>query len=285
MLSRINFILKSSRPGLWFPALWLYFLPLSQKDFWLETDFWLGLAFVTFPINFIIYAWNDYVDYETDQLNPRKDSYLFGARGSKEELKIIPKALIIIQAICYIFFIWYEGWEMAVLFSVLILVLLAYNYPKKGFRNTPPLELIAQFGYLLLVPFSIILNETEHLSIMTYVYLCFFAMQSQLIGEVMDIEPDRKANRHTTATKLGIFNTKLLIIGIVCLEAALLIFYFDDIFFGGMLVLAVIWLLMDLFIIFKNKIYTLKEMHLFAYSSNLIALASMVYVWWSGVLS
>ena len=77
-----------SRPGLWFPTLWLYFAvlprPLPIEDY----RFWLGLVFVTFPLNFVVYGWNDTLDAATDALNPRKDSYLFGARPTDRQLLV-----------------------------------------------------------------------------------------------------------------------------------------------------------------------------------------------------
>ncbi len=284
MIRTLVFWLKVSRPGLWFPALWLYFLPLSGMDVWEQTNFWLGLVFVTFPLNFIIYGWNDIVDYETDRHNPRKDSFLFGAQGSREQLSALKIPLVVLQLLFYGFFIAWLGLEAAALFSILFLVLLAYNFPNKGFRNTPPLELFAQFGYLLIVPFSMMLNQTSEVPYITYFYLVLFAIQSQLIGEVMDIEPDKKAQRKTTATQLGMKRTKFLIIFIVALEVSLLFFVYQDFIFGGMLALGLIWLLLDLFLIFKNRTYSLSEMKLFGIGSNVIALLSMIYVWWSGVL-
>jgi len=62
----------------------------------------------------------------------------------------------------------------------------------------PGLDLAAQFGYLLVVPFSIMVNDLADLRWLTYFYLLLFAVQSQLIGEVMDITPDRQAGRTTT---------------------------------------------------------------------------------------
>jgi 4-hydroxybenzoate polyprenyltransferase len=32
----------------------------------------------------LIYGWNDIVDYEADRLNPRKGTFLFGARGTPD---------------------------------------------------------------------------------------------------------------------------------------------------------------------------------------------------------
>ena len=93
----MKFYLKVSRPGLWFPTIWLYMLPFGGHQFWVEPMFWLGLLYVTFPLNFLIYGWNDIVDYETDQVNPRKDSFLFGAKGTKAQLAELPKAIAKVQ--------------------------------------------------------------------------------------------------------------------------------------------------------------------------------------------
>jgi len=65
-MKQLLFYLKVSRPGLWFPTIWLYMLPFGGHQFWVEPMFWLGLLYVTFPLNFLIYGWNDIVDYETE---------------------------------------------------------------------------------------------------------------------------------------------------------------------------------------------------------------------------
>ena len=131
-----------------------------------------------------------------------------------------------------------------------------YNLPKNGLRSRPPLELLCQIGYVLIVPFSMFLNQTAEIPWQTYFYLLLFAWQSHLIGEVMDIEPDRASGRKTTATVVGIKATKLIIIGIVVLEVFLLFTVFKTYIFGGMLALGLIWLLLDLFLIYKTETYT-----------------------------
>ena len=78
--------LKVSRPGLWFQTIWLYVLPLSAGADWRDPVLWLGLLWVCFPLSGLVYGWNDWVDWEIDQHNPRKDSWLFGARAPKETL-------------------------------------------------------------------------------------------------------------------------------------------------------------------------------------------------------
>lgn len=285
MLNQVLFYLKVSRPGLWFATIWLYILPTSQMEsIWQSGAFWYGLFYICFPLNFLVYGWNDIVDYEVDKLNPRKDSFWFGAKGSKEQLNNLWKAILYVQIIFAPLIIWIAGAEVILIFLAFLLINGLYNLPEKGLRSRPPFELICQVGYLLIVPFSISINETEALPWQTYLYLLLFAFQSHLMGEIMDIEPDKKAGRKTIATILGKIKTKLLIIFIVFLEVLLLFVIYKEMIFGAMLSIGLLWLILDILIIYKTKNYSMGEMKLFAISSNIIALVSMAYVWYSGCL-
>ncbi len=279
------FLLKSSRPGLWFCTIWLYLLPTSQMDsIWSSFPFWFGLFYVSFPLNLLVYGWNDYVDVSADKLNPRKDSFLFGARGTEEEVRSLPKAIITTQLLCLPYLVYLSSAYFLLLFTAFLVISWLYNLPNGGLRSKPPLELLCQIGYLLVVPISILLNDTSQLPIWSYAYLLLFAWQSHLIGEVMDIEPDAKAGKTTTAVLIGMRKTKLLIILFVALEIGILAVVIQDYFFAGFLGLGLVWLMIDLFIVYKTKIYSLAEMKLFGYLSNLMAIISMSYVWLSGCL-
>ena len=221
LFNKLIFYLKVSRPGLWFATIWLYLLPTSQlTDIWSSVPFWIGFFFVCFPLNFLVYGWNDIVDREIDQVNPRKDSFLFGARGTESQLSELKWAIAIIHGICLPVLLFYTNWKMLILFSGILIINGLYNLPKNGLRSRPPLELLCQVGYLLVAPFSILINDLSGLSWVTYFYLLLFAWQSHLIGEVMDIVPDRAAGRRTTATVIGIVKTKWLIIGIVVIAVS-----------------------------------------------------------------
>ncbi len=284
MLSKLSFWLKVSRPGLWFATIWLYLLPTSQMNLLDEPSFWIGLFYICFPLNFLVYGWNDVVDYEIDLKNPRKDSFLFGARGSKEQLNHLWKPILITQLIMLPFLIYYGSFLILILISCQILINALYNWPKHGLRTRPPWELLCQIGYLLVVPFSVIINETGAIPNLTYFYLFLFAVQSHMIGEVMDYHPDKASGRITTATKVGIKNTKLIIIGIVATEVALMIFFFNEWIFGGFLACALLWLILDLFFIYKTEEYSLNQMKLFGWMSNIVAFVTVAYVWQSGCL-
>ncbi len=285
-LSTLRFVLQSSRPGLWFSTIWLYMLPTAQmENLAASWSFWAGLLYVMLPLNLLVYGWNDIVDRDTDRLNPRKGNFLFGARGSDQQLTLLPRFIVIAQLIFYPVLLWAGGWAMAVLLLAQLGVMALYNHPTRGWRSRPPLELTCQVGYLLVVPFSILLNDGAHLSLWAYIYLSCFAMQSHLMGEVMDIVPDRTTKKYTTATTIGARNTKFIIIALVVIEVVIVTQIFDDWIFGGMLLAGLVWLLVDLFILFRDKQYSLWQMKLFGFGSNAIAFASIAYVWWSGCLS
>ena len=284
-LRNFLFYLKVSRPGLWFATVWLYLLPTSQMDgIWMSIEFWIGLIYVTFPLNFLVYGWNDMVDKETDKHNPRKDSYWFGARGTDHQLDNLWKPILVVQATYGVLLLYLMGWKILLLMGIFIVINGAYDFPGRGLRSRPPLELLCQVGYVMTVLFSVYINDTAPLPCLTYVYLFLFACQSHLMGEVMDIEPDRKAGRKTTATLLGIMKTKVLIICIVAIEVCMLVFLYHDWIFGGILALGLLWLLLDLLFIFKTRRYTVTQMKLFGAMSNGVAIVSMAYVWWSGCL-
>jgi 4-hydroxybenzoate polyprenyltransferase len=273
------FCLKTSRPGLWFPTIWLYTLPIAGQDVWSVPAFWIGLLYATFPLNFLVYGWNDMVDQETDRLNPRKDTYLFGARGSDSELNRLPKSILIVQLFSWPILLFFGSWQMALVALGIIFFCWIYNAPNWGFRGLPPLELLSQVGYLLVLPLSCLLNQVALPSIDVWFYLFLFCTQSQLIGEVMDIEPDRQAGRDTTATKLGRVGTKILIIGVVLAETLLVWLHFGDSIFGAGLLGFLLWLLLDVFVLYANKAYTMRDFKLLGIGSNIVALLSMIYVW------
>ncbi len=146
-MQQLVFLLKSSRPGLWFCTLWLYLLPTSQMDsIWSSIPFWFGLFYVSFPLNLLVYGWNDYVDVSADKFNPRKDSFLFGARGTDKEVKSLPSAIILTQLLCLPLLIYFCGISFLILFIAFLMISWLYNLPNGGLRSKPPLELLCQIG-------------------------------------------------------------------------------------------------------------------------------------------
>lgn len=258
-----------------------------------QVSFWLGLGFVTFPLNFVVYGWNDTMDAATDAINPRKDSYLFGARPTAEERSRLPGLVAVVggvSAVALVVASWHGGGQVRALSLLLVLAAIAlvnwlYNNAEGGLKQRPPWELLAQAGYLLVVLVSCLLNDLPLPGLPVWAYLSMFAVQSHLIGEVMDVEPDRGAGRRTTATVLGVRQTKLLILALVLAELIVVSVWIDAVPLSLMLVAAALWLVFDSLWLFRGRqTYTLREMRIAGLGSNLLALLSAAYVWYSGCL-
>lgn len=73
-------------------------------------------------------------------------------------------------------------------------------------------------------------------------------------------------------------------LALLLLESFLVWYWFKDLVLALFLLVFSIWLVLDVFIYFKDKPYTLAQMKLFGYAINLSAILSMVWVLYSGKL-
>ena len=277
--------LKISRPGLWFPTIWIYLVPFDiESCFWQKPLFWLGLLFVTFPLNYLVYGLNDYNDFKADEFNKRKGNYLFGAKSTKAQLAKVPKRTFYIITPFVICFTIFSGWKILLLLIFMVIINMIYNFNPFRIKERPPFEIFIQIGYVVTALFSVQLNELDMLPLETLLYLTLFAFQAHIAGEIMDIEPDVKANKKTTATIIGRKNSKILMLLLLLIETYILAFWFEDYVLSGFLGMFSIWLILDIFIFFKNKNYTVKQMKLFGLAMNISALLSMIWILYSGNL-
>jgi len=277
--------LKISRPGLWFPTLWIYLVPFSSENgFWKTIPFWLGILFVTFPLNYLVYGLNDYNDQEADAINDRKGNFLFGAKASREQLIHVPRKVIIVILPFILLFSFMSGYKMFLLLIAMVVFNVIYNFKPFRFKERPPFEIFIQIGYVLTVYFCTELNTLEAIPWQTSVYLMLFAFQAHIAGEIMDIEPDLISGKKTTATILKRKKTKLLMLLLLMVEVYILWFWFKDVVLAAFLALFSIWMFLDVFILFKEKPYTLSQMKLFGYAINISAIISMAWALYSGTL-
>ncbi len=277
--------LKISRPGLWFPTIWIYLVPFSlQSNFWQDTLFWIGLFFVTFPLNYLVYGLNDYNDLKADAVNERKGNFLFGAKSSKEQLASVPKKIAFLLLPFIIYFTYVSGFKMLLLLLFMIVVNIIYNFKPFRIKERPPFEICIQVGYVVTAFFSVLLNDLQMMPWQTILYLSLFAFQAHIAGEIMDIDPDLKAGKRTTATLIGRKNTKFLMLALLIIETYILSVWFQDYVLAGFLAVFSLWLMLDIFIFFKEKPYTLSQMNVFGYAINLSAILSMFWILYSGKL-
>ena len=220
LLGELSFTLKASRPGFWLTTIWFYLMPHGGCFDAHNGAFWLGLVYVTLPLGMLIYAGNDLSDAETDRLNPRKDSFLFGARPTPDQLFELPWRIALIQVPFVALFVAIWGFKSLIWFAVLAGGSALYNRKSGGAKDYPIFDLLFQCGYLLVFVLSDWTRGTVS-SWPIYAFGWVFAMHSHLFGQIMDITPDARAGRLTTAVWLGPVRAKLLIAALLTCEVAL----------------------------------------------------------------
>ncbi len=281
----VKFLIKASRPGLWLTAVWFYLLPLGQRHVFQSAQFWAGLIYVTLPLGLIIYGWNDIADAEIDRFNPRKGTFLFGARGSHEQLRQLPLYIAVVQIVFAAGFLYFDSARILLWFLGLVLFTAIYNLPRYGLKSHPPFDILNQAGYLLVFVLSSWLNHVPQLSWPAMLFGAMFAMHSHVFGEIMDIEPDQASGRRTTATVIGVIRSKVLICALLLVEAGLVWKRFGDFWISGALFFGVLWFLFDALVLWRDRSYSLAQMQVFMLGWNAIAIASMPWVWKTATLA
>lgn len=284
-MNRFLLDLKISRPGLWFPTIWIYLVPFgNQVNFWESWRFWLGVFFVCFPLNYLVYGLNDYNDEKADAVNDRKGNFLFGAKAPRKHLDGLLKKISLVILPFVLIFTYLSGLKMFLILVLIILVNILYNFKPFRIKERPPFEILIQVGYVTTAFFATELNNLEVVSWQTLTYLSLFAFQAHIAGEIMDIEPDLESGKRTTATLLKRKNAKLLMLALLLLESFLVWIWFKDLVLATFLLGFSIWLLLDVYVFFKDKPYTLSQMKFFGYAINVSAILSMAWVLYTGKL-
>ncbi|MEO7676434.1 MAG: UbiA family prenyltransferase, partial [Verrucomicrobiota bacterium] len=249
-------------------------LPLAQHHVFGSRGFWIGLFFVTFPLGILIYGWNDIMDAESDRHNSRKGTFLFGARGTPSQLRNLPRVIASAHLPFLVLFSVWQGPRMLLWYAALVFATALYNLPGVGFKNHPLFDMLNQSGYLLVFYLSSALNGVPQLPPSTFLFGALFAMHSHLLGQIMDVVPDRLAGRRTTATVIGIIRTKYLLATLLLCESALVFFVFHDWAIGGFLVMGSLWFIIDVAKLFRDHSYPIWLTRLFLIGWNIMAIGS-----------
>jgi 4-hydroxybenzoate polyprenyltransferase len=282
--SQLVFLLQVSRPGLWSTTALFYLMPLGRADFLHSGKLWLGLFFVLFPLGLVLYGVNDIVDAETDALNPRKGTFMFGSRGAREQLAALKWQIAAVQLPFAVAFYFLVGPRILWWYALLLLAVGVYNAPGIAWKGRPPFDVLIQASYLLVFVLSSWLNNVAQLPWQTFLFGALFAMHSHIFGEVMDIEPDRMTGRRTTATLIGRVRAKSLIATFLAVETVLVQIYFRDSLITPFLAFGALWFLMDATLLWRDRAYSPKQMRLFLWGWNAAALLGMFWNWTNSTL-
>jgi 4-hydroxybenzoate polyprenyltransferase len=278
-MTRALEVIKVSRPGFWPTHIWFYLLPFAQQDMFGSFAFWLGAIYVCFPMGLLIFGWNDLGDAETDTINPRKDSWLFGASPDASLRRHLPWIIAAVQIPFLIAFVQIGGWKMVIWFVALIAANATYN--SLGCKKLPLLDLLNQIGYLLVFVLASWLCSVKQLNGPAMLFSAFFAMHSHLFGQIMDIDEDQVAGRRSTAVTIGVTNSKLLLVAILLAEASIAAVYFRGWIISLFMLAAAVFFIADAF--FGPKRYPLSFVKTFFIGWNLIAILTMHIIWRYGL--
>lgn len=276
-------LVKVARPGFWPTQLWFFLLPLGQREMFGSLGFWLGCVYVCFPLGLLLYGWNDLHDTETDRRNPRKDSWLFGACLDDAALARLPRWILAVQLPFAAAFTWLFGPRLLLWFAAMVFANALYNWPRWGWKNWPVLDLVNQVGYLLVFVLASWLCAVPQLSTPALCFSALFAMQAHLFGQLMDIDEDVAAGRKTTASVLGVRGGKLLLVGLLLVEAAIARVWFAGFLVEVFMALGALFFLADALVGYRGRPYPALFSKGFFVGWNVVVVATMYLVWRYGV--
>jgi 4-hydroxybenzoate polyprenyltransferase len=285
LAEEIAFLVKAARPGFWLTSIWFYLVPVGGRQVLDQPEFWLGLLYVSFPLGLLIYGWNDVVDFDVDRFNPRKGTYLFGARGTPERLARLPWRMALVQVPFAILFTLLLGPKALAWFAALIVATAVYNCPPFAFKGRPGFDVLNQAGYLLVFVLASWLNHVSQVPWFTFLFGAMFAMHSHLFGEIMDLEPDRRAGRRTLAGVLHARPAKWLLVAFLAAEAVLIWTSTRDPWLAVFLAASAAWFVVDVLLLWGDRPYSAAEMRFLFLAWNAVALASMPWMWHAAALA
>jgi 4-hydroxybenzoate polyprenyltransferase len=283
--SELVFLTQVARPGLWTTTALFYLMPLGHRAFLRSSIFWIGLFYVLVPLGLALYGVNDIVDAEADVYNPRKGTFLFGSLGAKEQLVALRWEIAVAQLPFLVLFLFLIGPKILLWCAALAAAVALYNSPHVGWKGRPPFDVLIQASYLLVFVLSSWLNHVPQLPWPTFVFGALFAMHSHVFGEVMDIVPDRKSGRRTTATQIGAVLAKFLIAALLCIETAIVYRFFHDAIIAGFLAAGILWFVLDASVVWKERSYTPGQMRAFMWAWNGAAVLGVYWNWASANLT
>ena len=277
---RWQLLLQISRPGLWLVFIWLYVWPTGGRpEVWRDVKFWAGLIYCTFPLNLLVYGFNDMVDRDTDRLNKRKGNYVFGAKASKKDLASLPQYMSYVNGAFLVLFICLspqDGLFYILWFACAVLINALYNVPPFALARRAPFEIPCMVaGHFLIPILSTRLAAIPLPGLGSWLYHACLLVRSHVWLELMDINEDSACGKMTTAVVIGKTHTLTFIFGLIALESFIAFKCLTSLFgifslFGG-LVLGLL----------ESKGWDKK---IACVSQSLVGFVLMVYVWISGDL-
>ncbi|MCK4670142.1 MAG: UbiA family prenyltransferase [Nanoarchaeota archaeon] len=203
-------LIKISRPFFYIAPIIVFLIGLKLAgDIILTPLIILELIFFTFPYCLFLFGINDVFDYESDKLNPRKGSFLGGARLKKKELKTV--YVLSFFAALPLLITSFFSMNFVHIFLCFLVLILSYFYSASPirFKELPIIDSLSNAVIIFFVlAMAFVLNKSILLiPFKIYVFLLFI-LGLHAMGAVADRKYDKIVKHRTIATKFGqIFTT------------------------------------------------------------------------------
>lgn len=251
----MNFLLtlvQVSRPGFFHVTAFPYLLVAFRDPYVLLTARGLaGLLFVLFPLNLLVYSFNDYKDVDIDRKNPRKGG-LHGAQASASDLKLCIILSVVLLALSVPILTGDLMWSLKWVVSC-ILVNWSYNFGPQLSR-VPLLDMFPPLGYMAVCLLSSKILDLANFDRYFYCYFGLMVFRTQLWLQRMDIVADAAVGKRTTAVFVG---SSLAGLGVILLLLAEMNASNDRSCQAGVIYSAFSILVFGLEVIFRNKEVTM----------------------------
>ena len=277
----LSILLRISRPGLWLVFIWLYLWPgggnYSLFNSW---TFWIGLFYVTFPLNLLVYGMNDLVDEDVDMQNPRKGNLIYGAKTSRAQRSGLPLAIFVsnVLPLGLLSCLTQQSTYLFIWFCVAIFVNYLYNNKPFQLSRRCPFELPTMIvGHFLIPLFACQINALPYPSVGSWLFNGFLLSRSHIWLEYADIECDKKEGKRTIAVVLGPRRALILVLSLTFLESLVGFLVLKSYVLGS-------FSLFGMVVFYKSSGNKGVEKLSVSISQSLVGLLLMCYLWLNSVL-
>jgi 4-hydroxybenzoate polyprenyltransferase len=265
----IQTFIKISRPKFWNYLAGTFLVGYSLgtdslTDFYIPI-FWILLGYFLLPANFFLYGINDLFDQDTDQFNTKKNTAEH--RLKNRETRQLTH-FIWITALCSILILWIlPSLLTKIIFLLFIFLSFAYSAPPFRFKAKPVIDSISNILYILPGLIGYLALSDKAISFEIILAMSAWAIAMHLFSAIPDILPDKKARLATSAVCLG-EKTSLIICSLLWSVFVFISLSQTSLYPFNLLTL--IYPLIPLYIIFKQKSNIMKIYWLFPYLNTII---------------
>jgi 4-hydroxybenzoate polyprenyltransferase len=201
-------IFWTSRPLLSLCMVFPFLLGFATSKAPVSPYFGINLFLFSLPLGFVLFGVNDVFDYESDRLNPRKNT-LFGTTLPKPLHSVVLKTSIFLSILIFGFSLITGNWLNIICTGLGLIFAFLYSVPPLRLKTKPPLDILSNivgFFSLFLAGFSYGGTFLDFFRIIGWtniwvgVFLLFaIGVQSSLA----DYHEDLLAGDKTIAVRLG----------------------------------------------------------------------------------